>query len=282
VSYLGAAGRGLLTGRYYNPASVNPNFSLGNGLYVDTNGSESDYDALQVQFRRRLFHGLQALASYTWAHSLDNLSGNNNPTTPPIRGNSDFDIRHTFSAAVTYSLPGRYTSRLVEGALGGWSLDTRIIGRSALPFLVTSGTIFLSGLQQASLIPNVVPGVPIWISNPTAPGGRVVNLAAFQAPPAGQQGNEPRNFLRAFDLWQTDLALRKEFPLHERLKLQFRAESFNLFNRANFGAIQNSTTAGPALFGRATGLLSTQLGGLNSLYQTGGPRSLQLALKLIF
>jgi hypothetical protein len=282
VSYLGAAGRDLLTGRYYDLSSVNPNFSLGNGLNVDTNGSASDYDALQVQFQRRLSHGLQALASYTWAHSLDDLSGNNSPTTPPLRGNSDFDIRHTFSAAATYSLPGRYTSRLAEGALGGWSLDTRIIGRSALPFIVTSGTIFLSGMQQASLIPDVVAGVPFYISDSAAPGGRRVNPAAFQVPPAGQQGNEPRNFLRGFDLWQTDLALRKEFPLHERLKLQFRAEAFNLFNRPNFGAIQNSTTAGPALFGRATGLLSTQLGDLNPLYQTGGPRSLQLALKLIF
>jgi hypothetical protein len=137
-------------------------------------------------------------------------------------------------------------------------------------------------MQQASLIPDVVAGVPFYISDSAAPGGRRVNPAAFQVPPAGQQGNEPRNFLRGFDLWQTDLALRKEFPLHERLKLQFRAEAFNLFNRPNFGAIQNSTTAGPALFGRATGLLSTQLGDLNPLYQTGGPRSLQLALKLIF
>jgi hypothetical protein len=201
---------------------------------------------------------------------------------PPIRGNSDFDIRHTFSAAVTYSVPGQYSNRVAKAALGNWSLDTRIMGRSALPFMVTSGTIYLSGVQQAQLIPNVNLGVPVYLSNSTAPGGRVVNLAAFSAPPAGQQGNEPRNFLRAFSLWQTDLAIRKDFRLHERLKLQFRAEAFNLFNHPNFGTITSSTTVGAALFGRATNTLNSQLGGLNPLYQTGGPRSFQMALKLMF
>jgi len=283
VSYVGAAGRDLLATRYYNLAIVNPNFSRGNPLYLTTNGSSSDYDALQVEFQRRLSRGLQALASYTWAHSLDDLSQNVNLTTPPIHGNSDFDTRHTFSAALTYSLPVHFSNAFARGVLGGWSLDTRIIGRSALPFLATSGITFTSnGTQLAYLVPNIVPGVPIYVSDPTAPGGRVVNLGAFAKPPSGQQGNEPRNFLRAFDLWQTDLAMRKEFPLHERLKLQFRAESFNLFNRTNFGAIRSSTTAGPTLFGRATNTLNNQLGGLNSLYQVGGPRSIQLALKLIF
>jgi hypothetical protein len=70
--------------------------------------------------------------------------------------------------------------------------------------------------------------------------------------------------------------------LGERLKLQFRAEAFNLFNRVNFGAVQNNRTIGPSLFGRATGTLNNQLGGLNALYQVGGPRSLQFALKIVF
>jgi hypothetical protein len=281
MSYVGAAGRDLLAERYYDLSSVNPNFSLGNGLWLTTNSAESDYDALQVQFQRRLSHRLQVLASYTWAHSIDNLSGSIDYSSPLLRGNSDFDVRHTFSAAVTYNLPGQYSNKLAQAALGHWSLDTRIMGRSALPFTVESGSTYLGGTQWANLIPNVNPGVPIYLSAPTAPGGRVVNLAAFSAPSSGQ-GNEPRNFLRGFDLWQTDLALRKDFPLHERLKLQFRAEAFNLFNRPNFGAIDNSTTDGPALFGKATGLLNTQLGGLNALHQMGGPRSIQLALKLIF
>jgi hypothetical protein len=282
VSYVGSSGHDLLATRFYNPATINPNFSLGNALYVTTNAAASNYNALQVQFQRHLSHGLQALASYTWAHSIDDLSGNVDNTTPLIRGNSDFDIRHTFSAALTYNVPDQYANRIAQAALAHWSLDGRIMARSALPVMVTSGVFFASGIQEAAVIPNVNAGVPVYLYGSQYPGGRAVNLAAFSAPPAGQQGYEPRNFVRGLNLWQTDLAIRREFPLHERLKLQFRAEAFNLFNRPNFGAIDNSTTDGPALFGKATGTLNSQLGGLNPLFQEGGPRSFQLALKLMF
>jgi len=77
-----------------------------------------------------------------------------------------------------------------------------------------------------------------------------------------------------------DLAVRREFPIYEGLKLQFRAEAFNIFNHPDFGAIQTRLTA--ANFGQATNMLNRQLGGLNQLYQIGGPRSLQFAAKLVF
>jgi hypothetical protein len=77
-----------------------------------------------------------------------------------------------------------------------------------------------------------------------------------------------------------DLAVRREFPIYERLKLQFRAEAFNLFNHPNFGFI--NPNFGEATFGQATSTLNSSLGVLSPLYQTGGPRSMQFALKLIF
>ena len=86
-----------------------------------------------------------------------------------------------------------------------------------------------------------------------------------------------------------DLAVRREFPIHERLKLQFRAEAFNIFNHPNFGAIDPLCGGTPGVpgcthptFGQATQTLNTSLGTLSSLYQMGGPRSMQFALKLIF
>jgi hypothetical protein len=88
----------------------------------------------------------------------------------------------------------------------------------------------------------------------------------------------PRNATRGFDLVQMDLAVRREFPIHENLKLQFRAETFNLFNHPNFGSV---STMGPN-FGLATATLANSLGVLSPLYQAGGPRSMQFALKLIF
>jgi hypothetical protein len=111
------------------------------------------------------------------------------------------------------------------------------------------------------------------------PGGRAINPNAFTAPASGL-GDAPRNFVRGFDAVQLDLAVRREFPIHERLKLQFRAETFNIFNHPNFGTVNGNF--GQASFGQATASLANSLGVLSPLYQMGGPRSMQFALKLIF
>ena len=133
-----------------------------------------------------------------------------------------------------------------------------------------------------------MPGAPLYLYGSQYPGGRKISIAAFQPPPgctfsfcpAPAQGNAPRNFLRGFGAWQMDLAVRREFPIYERLKLQFRAEAFNVFNHPNFGVI-NTVTSGPQ-FGQATATLAQSLGILSPLYQAGGPRSMQFALKLAF
>jgi len=229
---------------------------------------------------------LQALASYTWAHAIDEASVNS-VTRQLLRANSNFDIRHNFQAIVTYEVPGKYSNPFARAILRHWSLDARVTGRSALPFDVSGGSSFDATGTQVTLRADLVPGQPIYISDATAPGGRRVNFNAFMIPTAaeiaaGNFGNAPRNFLRGFPAWQMDLAVRREFPIHERLKLQFRAEAFNIFNHPIFGAIQTSLSTGAALFGRATGTLNNQLGGLNALYQQGGPRSFQFAMKLVY
>jgi hypothetical protein len=96
------------------------------------------------------------------------------------------------------------------------------------------------------------------------------------------QGDVPRNYLRGYDAIQLDLAVRRDFSISERLKLQFRAEAFNLFNHPQFAAFDPNVTDGPGVFGYATSTLANQGSALNSLYETGGPRSLQLSLKLRF
>jgi hypothetical protein len=79
---------------------------------------------------------------------------------------------------------------------------------------------------------------------------------------------------------QWDQALRREFPINERLKLQFRAEAFNDFNHPNFGSINGGF--GQSTFGQATATLANSLGVLSPLYQMGGPRSMQFALRFEF
>jgi len=290
ASYVGSGGRKLLHSQLLT-VPENPNFAVGGfgGLFLTTNGGTSDYNALQVEFQRRLAHGLEALASYTWSHAIDDESFNgdwsnaNGTYDVLLRGNADFDVRQNFSAAVIYSVPGDYANRIAGALLKNWGVDLRQTNMTAMPVDITDGsTIVPFSHQNAILRPDIVPGVPVYLKEPSAPGGRIVNYNAFTAP-AGPLGDEPRNFVRGFGTWQTDLAIRREFPLAERLKLQFRAEAFNLFNHPNFGFIYNDIMYWPPpQFGEAWNTLNNALGGLNPLYQMGGPRSLQLALRLQF
>ena len=105
----------------------------------------------------------------------------------------------------------------------------------------------------------------------------------------GQLGDAPRNFVRGFGEDEINLAVHREFPLNEQLHLLFRVEAFNLLNHPNFGAIDancgnpppGETCTNPT-FGQAISTLASSLGGLTPIYQQGGPRSFQFALKLIF
>ena len=118
------------------------------------------------------------------------------------------------------------------------------------------------------------------------PGGKAFNPAAFTLPPTGQQGDFGRNVLRGFGAWQADVAFQRQFTLTEKVGLRFRCEFFNLFNHPNFGPPTNDLTS--SQFGYSTQTLANSLGsggpngGFNPLYQIGGPRSIQLAIKLQF
>ena len=287
ASYVGAAGRRLLITRtFLNP---NPNFT---SLSVTTNGGTSNYRAMQLQFQRRLSRGLQALASYTWARSIDTGSSDgfvlNLVTSRNLnqeRGNSDFDIRHSFSAGVTYSIPTPETGSGMKWLFKGWWMDSMFRGRSAAPSPVGySRTIEPFG--SFSLRPDVVSGVPFYISDPSSPGGRRLNRAAFVIPTADRQGTLARNAVRGFPLSQLDVALRRQFTIGEKVGIQFRVEAFNVLNHPNFANPAGGLT--DAKFGVSQSMFNQSLGGgsqegsFNPLYQIGGPRSMQLALKITF
>jgi len=288
-AYVAAIGRDLpRVTQLFNP---NPRFQ---SVAVTDNSATSDYHALQMKFQRRLSRGLQALASYTLSHSIDIASSDaiSNPNTlatianPQIdRGNSDFDIRHSFTAGTTYDLPFPRSQKFAYTILGGWSLDSFVLARSAPPVNIVGATFFTAG-TIFSPRPNVNPGVALELFGPQYPGGKIFNRAAFSATLAGAQGNLGRNVLRGFGAWQADVGLQRQFHLAEKLDLRFRAEFFNILNHPNFGNPVNLLTS--PLFGRSTQTLANSLGsggangGLNPLYQIGGPRSIQFALKLQF
>jgi outer membrane receptor protein involved in Fe transport len=290
LTYLGAAGRKLMRRDLYN--APNPEFNGEFDLLV--NGANSSYNALQIQYRHRFSHGLQTLLSYTWAHSIDDVSSDAYYLNVPPgdssseRGSSDYDIRQTFSGAVSYNIPAP-GSAIWKTIFGNWGTDSIIYARSAPPVNVVTGLDpfagFLSGSASVQR-PDLVPGVQLWISDPKVAGGRRINPTAFNNPTATVQGNLGRNALNGFGATQVDLTVRRQFKLHERLTLQARADLFNIFNHPNFGP-PISYLSSPQ-FGQSTQMLGASLGsggqsgGLNPLYQIGGPRSVQLALKLLF
>jgi len=303
LSYVGAAGRRLLTREYSNNVQGNPNASI---VYLIFNGGTSDYDSLQAQFQRRLSRGLEALASYTWAHSIDDGSAASyavpsnvfapSPAAGSNRGPSAFDIRHTFSAALTYDIPRPNINALLDQVLRGWSLQNIVQARSAPPVDVLDGVYQFSYLDgfNAPVRPDLVPGAALYLYGSQYPGGKAINPVAFAHPPIDpttqqplRNGRLPRNYFRGFGAVQWDVAIHRSFPIHESLALQFRAEMFNVLNHPSFGPPSN--TFGVAGFGLSNQILSQSLnsnnlggGAFSPLYQIGGPRSIQLALKLQF
>jgi hypothetical protein len=286
-----------------NGNSINPIIFAG-GIYQFTvNGQTSDYDSLQAQFQRRLTHGLTALASYTWSHCLD--AGSFNFFIGWTRGDCDEDVRHNFSGAFSYDLPTAGSSGVLRALLGHWGIDDRLMARTGFPVgLAGAGTFNPFTGQNLGQGINYIPGEPKYVygsncaaiysqdfgSTAGCPGGWAINPNAFVTVP-GSLGDVRRGFVRALGAWQMNLAVRREFPIYENLKLQFRAEAFNIFNHPNFGWVDGGCGAPPGsgpprctsvTFGQPTLTLASSIGGLASLYQMGGSRSMQFALKVIF
>ena len=302
ATYVGQAGRDLL--RQEGIPTPNANFS--GPFDLTRNNARSNYNALQIQYRRPLSNRVQALLNYTWSHSLDNASGDTIPAISSAvipAGNdyasSDFDVRHSFSGALTYNIPSAGKQGLLAELTKDWSVDSVIVARSGFPF---NGSILGAQIAGANPRASRVPGQPLYIYGAQCghvfgpvsqggngflqlgqpcPGGKALNPAAFTAPAAGQQGTERRNDIPGFGLSEVDFSLSRKFAITDHLNLQFRADAFNLFNHPNFANPEAFIGFGPS-FLLSSAMLNQTIGGLNSLFQEGGPRSLQLSLKLSF
>jgi hypothetical protein len=278
ASYVASNGRRLSGYQSVNLAALNPNF--GNIGYFPS-GITSNYQALQVQFQRSLTHGVQALASYTWSHSLD--YGSADTSTPLMRANSNFDLRNNFNGGLSWDLPQTKGNKAFQWIANGWGLDGRMFARGGFPVILNgnSYTNPATGISQ-SLGLNYNRALPLYVYGPDSmyPGGRAINKAAFSQTATGVVGNAPRNFARGYGANQINLAARREFHTTERLRLQFRAETFNILNHPNFGYID--PTYSDATFGQVTKMLNSSLGTVQPQYQQGGARSMQFALKALF
>ena len=290
VAYVGQAGRSLQR----SEALYQPNSDFTGEFVLTRDDAFSNYHALQVQFRRTISTSLQALLNYSWAHSLDNSSndqviGLSNTVVSAARdyASSDFDVRQSFSGAISYSIPTALRSGALSSLTRDWSIESVVVARTGFPFnaIVVGTSPDPGGIVRTR--PDRVPGQPLWIPAPGAPAGKMLNYnpvtmtGAFQVPSTPRQGTEGRNDIPGFGMTQVDLSISRKFPLWERLNLQFRADAFNVLNHPNFtnplGYIQFGNT-----YLESLQMLNQGLGGLNPIFQQGGPRSLQLSLRLSF
>lgn len=262
-------------------------------------GANSHYNGLQLTAEKRLAHGIQLQANYTWSRCMDTVSNggflsfSSAGILLPLPGDlsrqygpCDYDVRQNFTAQYVYQLPIKLHNRILAYATNGWQISGTVFRHTGLPFSVLSapytangkGIVQGSGPQYA----RVVTGVPLYEHNPipgvTQPGTvQWLNPDAFlssvdpttgtcvggDTPQNCQFGNLGRNALRGPDFTWADFYLTKWFSLNERVKLRLEAQAFNLFNHPNF-ALPSMVYAG------IPGNRSTQTG-FGSLISTTAP-----------
>ncbi|MGA3203185.1 MAG: carboxypeptidase regulatory-like domain-containing protein [Bryobacteraceae bacterium] len=309
LGYAGTRGSNLMRNQ------TSPTYSDAYDIVTEaTNGATSSYNGMQMQFRKRLSDRLQMQLSYTWSHSIDTASsdGGGGGGFATLygggqQGDSDYDIRQNLSLSGSYRLPapekGWFWSPLrhwyvdfVETARTGLPFDLQTISSNASGAVSINGTTVTTETSTngdvnstvglfAQVRPEYNGAYPTWVYNPAVPGGRQLNIEAFDIVTGFEQGNLGRNALRGFGAQQLDMGLRRAIPITERLVLSVAAQAYNISNHPNFAnpsPFEGANLASPN-FGIVTEMLNQSFGGaVNSLFRSGGPRSIELSVRLRF
>jgi hypothetical protein len=285
IGYVGAAGRDLVYWQAYYAGNQN------HRINAFSNDASSDYNALVVDYVRRWSRGLQGQVAYTWSHAIDVDSGEAADPSPPVsllspssnRGSADFDRRHVLNVSASYRVPSPPFPRPLRHLLSEWQIDAVCLVTSGAPLSVAGYRTVGSGFYL--LRPDVVPGVPTWLDDPTGPTGQRLNADAFSEPTEARQGTLGRNTLMASTLRQVNVSLSRSIRLGGRVAAQLRLDAFNVFNIPNFGS--PATLLEVEGFGRPDRSYATSLGtgtlsrgGLVPIQQVGGPRAIQLGIRL--
>ncbi len=277
VGYVGTHGKHLPIFMEINPgvyspgqttrgARVYPAYAL---LRPTFSSAESWYDALQTSLRLRTARGLNFLASYTWGHAIDHVSGLNianaeqpRPVLPVVQGDQAsldaalaeekgdalFDVRHRFVFSFGYELP-KFEDKggFVKHVLGGWQLNGIFQWQTGYPLTVLDPNLtirYLTNRPDVTCDPNDGPQTPAQWFNTSCFTRRTV-------PQTGERlSTQGRNTVRGPGFNRTDLSLFKNFALGGPHTLQFRVEAFNLFNQERFS--QPGFQIGTPTFGQIT------------------------------
>ncbi len=261
------------------PGAINPRRpfpQFGTIVYQSTYG-HSTYNGLQLTVQRRFTKGFSLLSTYTWSHSLDNVLNNEDGVggsvtqdphnTAAEKSSAGFDVRHRFVSSVIYEVPlGRSGHLLGDHALsravlGGWQLGGILVAQSGHP--LTPGV-------SPNPSNSTTPERPDRVCDGNTGNGNIdqwFQVSCFALPAAYTYGNSARGTILSPGLVNFDGMLARSFAIGERVRLDFRAEAFNLTNSAHFGA--PNTTIGTAQVGKITSTASPN-------------RQLQFAARLVF
>ena len=278
IGYFGSKGTHLISRRNLNQpingvrpfprlsqsSPILPGTNLGNITQVESGGNSS-YNALWTSLSQRLAHGLQFSASYTWSKSLDynsfstgGIVGQDSYNLRGDRGLSDFDARHRFVFNGIYDLP-LHGNRFLEG----WQFAAIVQLQSGSPVNIVTSNSIVNGIAN-TLRPDVTGPIAI-----TGSVERWFDTSVFTAVP--RFGSLGRNVVIGPGFNNTDFSVIKNTRIGEKLRMQFRAEFFDLFNHANFGA--PGTVVGTPAFGQIT---STRF----PTGESGSSRQIQFAVKI--
>jgi len=243
IGYVGSQGRKLNIVSDINQNGDFPNF--GSILQLNTSGT-SNYNSLQSTFRLRSWHGLTSQFAYTWAHALDEITQYRAAILDDAfnkkldYGNSDFDTRHLFTASFSYDVPkASWATGWSKWFVNNWQLSSLWNFHKGNPTDSTRLGLDLIGDPFAGVSHNFS----------AANGGmQWLNPAAFAAPAPGTVGNLARNKFYGPGYATVDFSVFKNIPVTERIKIQLRAEMYNLFNRVNL-------SQGPGAIGTSCGAL---------------------------
>jgi hypothetical protein len=303
--YVGSIGRHLLWRRNINPVPMGANFDPANAdptlkskplsapflrpmtgyndIRMIEGASSSNYNSLQVSAKRRFTRGLQFGVSWTWSKAMDYNDGDSDTVSPlvPLRiwnyGLASFDRTHVLTVNYVWDVPNLPVANpFARQVFHGWRLSGISTFTSGAPL-----GIGLSTTKSVDFTGTASQGVrTVVVANPVLPKSdrtfeRFFNTDAFQMPAIGTVGNAAKNVIRGPGINNWDVAIFKDFPIHERMGIQFRWEMYNAFNHTQFSSVDTG-----ARFDPATGQQVNQRFGQFTGART--PRIMQFALRFHF
>src|ERR1022692_2219368 len=287
VAYVGSSNRHLLGNESYaDPVTGILDRS------ITLTAISSTYQALQLQFRASLGRNVYVSSSYTWSHCIDDGSEDSSVflihpgyQLSEARGSCNFDVRQALTSSVSYQVPRAGPAHLPNW-LSGWTVSGIFRARAGFPINLLDDEQVLGQDVANAGRPDLVPGVPIWINDPSVAGHRRLNPEAFTIPSTGGQGTLGRNAIYGNGMTQLDVSLRRGFECFRRASFEVGFNVFNVLNHPEF-ADPVPFLSNP-LFGQSTSMQNLTLGsgtpntGLPPLFQTGGSRSAEISVRFSF